>query len=577
MPIESISSLDRLGKYEIRGTLGRGVHGTTYLALDPASNRQIVIKAVPVASPADIPAWEEWAKRISQLQHPRIVPILEWFSGSGHFCLVSEFVPGRFDAALQAADLADLPSHLRLLNEIANALDAAHELGILHGSLHPANVLLDEEGLPRLTDFGWPVVPPKLNGEQVVPVEEMASRWAYLAPEQLQPRALDGRADQYSLAVLAFQLLTGRHPLQAGDWPLLAQAIATEAPLPPSHFSPRLKPHIDKAFARAFAKDPAERFFSCAEFVDGLREKPLKKEEDQSSTFRKILVLAPLALIVSLVCLAMIKRTQGRLDEGLPGVPDRDAAPPVRESLADRTPMNLAAPSTTDPGGDSLSLVLDGSPLLFARIPAGQFQLGNPQGALDEQPAKTVSLTQTFQLSRTEVTEREWNAVMGGKAHGASLPKTNVNWNDIQEFLKRLSALDSSFQYRLPTEAEWEYAARSGLLYPTPQRVTDEAWTAENSEGSVKEVASKIKNPFGLYDMLGNAAEWTSDWYSARAYNDGPAVDPKGPGTGTQRVVRGGSFLSNARSLTFTARSSALPEDRLPDVGFRLVRTPKQK
>ena len=190
----------------------------------------------------------------------------------------------------------------------------------------------------------------------------------------------------------------------------------------------------------------------------------------------------------------------------------------------------------------------------------------------DEKPQHRVTIGKPFYLGKYEVTQAQWRAVMGsspyletrsndfyhlpgmaGRLNGPNNPAT-VSWNDAQEFIKRLNVEEGHGRYRLPTEAEWEYAARAGTgtAYSFGDDARDLgrfAWYGEDfASGSTHPVGQKAANPWGLYDMHGNVWEWVQDWYGERHYANSPALDPGGPQTGSKRVVRGGSWHQSATS-----------------------------
>jgi len=185
-------------------------------------------------------------------------------------------------------------------------------------------------------------------------------------------------------------------------------------------------------------------------------------------------------------------------------------------------------------------------------VEGGTFMMGctKEQGSDcwdDEKPAHQVTLS-SYYIGKYEVTQAQWVAVMGKNPStfkGDQLPVNKVNWNDAQEFIRRLNSLTGK-QYRLPTEAEWEFAARGGnnsrgYKYSGSNTVGDVAWYAENSRRSTHPVGTKQPNELGIYDMSGNVSEWCNDWYGD--YTDSPQTDPKGPSSGTARVRRSSTWL----------------------------------
>jgi formylglycine-generating enzyme required for sulfatase activity len=213
----------------------------------------------------------------------------------------------------------------------------------------------------------------------------------------------------------------------------------------------------------------------------------------------------------------------------------------------------------------------------FVLIEPGTFLMGAGTPFTWDQPTHKVTLTKGFYMQVTEVTQAQWQAVMGSNPSqfkGPTLPVGQVSWDDAQEFLKKLNAVEKSAKYRLPTEAEWEYAARAGQT-GEPPNLDAVAWYGENSDKQTHPVGQKQPNGWGLYDMLGNVAEWCADWYDSKYYTRSPPVDPSGPETGNDRVMRGGSISADSRFwtlFTLTSRGWNGPFRRFPDSGFRCVR-----
>ncbi len=219
----------------------------------------------------------------------------------------------------------------------------------------------------------------------------------------------------------------------------------------------------------------------------------------------------------------------------------------------------------------------------FARIKSGSFMMGsNANDAYpDEKPLHRVTITKTFLISKTEVTQKQWSAIMDhdpSMFRGPNHPVDNVGWGDIQVFLNRLNkvARDCNDCYRLPTEAEWEYAARAGSstsysFGDNPEALDEYAWYASNAGFRTHPVAKKKPNAWGLYDTHGNVYEWVQDFYGP--YKSAPAIDPQGETVGTEYILRGGSWTDDAREQRPTYRDYYAPNHRHNFFGFRLVRT----
>jgi len=211
----------------------------------------------------------------------------------------------------------------------------------------------------------------------------------------------------------------------------------------------------------------------------------------------------------------------------------------------------------------------------FVLIPAGSFQMGQDSGDSDENPVHRVTISRAFQMQTTDVTQGQWKAVMGNNPsefqHGDDYPVEQVSWNDVQEFLKKLNALDPGKNYRLPTEAEWEYACRAGTSGERYGDLDAIAWYSGNSSSKTHPVGKKQPNAWGLYDMLGNVWEWCADWFDDNYYANSPATDPRGPLSGQYRVLRGGSWVGNDSYVRSADRNWDSPAVRYSD-GFRCSR-----
>ena len=233
-------------------------------------------------------------------------------------------------------------------------------------------------------------------------------------------------------------------------------------------------------------------------------------------------------------------------------------------------------------GGSSTSLHGPLAGMTFVSIPAGSYRMGSPDSEHgrdgDEGPVHTVTLD-AFQIMSTEVTQAMWSELMGtnpSKFKGDNLPVESVSWNDAQDFIRKLNQRDANWNYRLPTEAEWEYACRAGSQSAyhfgnSASQLGQYAWYSGNSDNNTHPVGQKQPSDWGLYDMHGNVWEWCSDWYAQ--YGSGSVSNPTGPQSGSSRVFRGGSGTSFASLLRCAYRGNFAPSDTFLNLGFRLVRT----
>jgi sulfatase modifying factor 1 len=218
----------------------------------------------------------------------------------------------------------------------------------------------------------------------------------------------------------------------------------------------------------------------------------------------------------------------------------------------------------------------------FVFVKGGCYPMGDTfgDGDPDERPVHEVCVAD-FRIGKYKVTQAQWEKVMGGNpsrfGKGGVYPVENVSWRDAQEFIGRLKK-KTGRKYRLPSEAEWEYAARSGGKKEKWAGTSDEAalkeygWLYTNSGRAAHPLGAKRPNGLGLYDMTGNVWEWCSDWYQEKYYRFSPRDNPQGPPSGFFRSLRGGSWDTDARNVRASSRYWGIPEAGSPKRGFRLVR-----
>ncbi len=221
--------------------------------------------------------------------------------------------------------------------------------------------------------------------------------------------------------------------------------------------------------------------------------------------------------------------------------------------------------------------------MTFVYIEPGSFMMGSPSsesGRDKDETLHRVTLTRGYWMQTTEVTQAQWKAVMGSNPSnfkGDSLPVEKVSWDDIQDFIRKLNQRMDKITYSLPTEAQWEYAARAGsssrfCFGDSDSQLGSYAWYDGNSGSKTHPVGQKSPNAWGLYDMHGNVWEWSQDWYGD--YPSGSVSDPTGPSSGTLRVLRGGSWFNFARICRSAGRMRLTPDYRYLIIGFRLVASP---
>ncbi len=250
------------------------------------------------------------------------------------------------------------------------------------------------------------------------------------------------------------------------------------------------------------------------------------------------------------------------------------------------TQNRVTTPKPTPQAISSQNISINGVSFDMMKVEGGTFTMGatSEQGSdasSDEKPAHNVTLS-SYYIGKTEVTQALWKAVMGNNPssfQGDNLPVEQVSWNDCQQFISKLNSMTGK-TFRLPTEAEWEFAARGGnnskqTKYSGSNYLNDVAWYSGNSGSKTHPVGTKQANELGIHDMSGNVYEWCSDyWYGSDYYKNSDSNNPRGAYTGSCRVNRGGGWCSDARSCRSSRRSYDTPDNRSGLLGLRLVLVP---
>lgn len=238
----------------------------------------------------------------------------------------------------------------------------------------------------------------------------------------------------------------------------------------------------------------------------------------------------------------------------------------------------------------SASVDLGRSRVIIVKIPAGSFRMGSDQAihADDafkpcptcpsrnevERPVHQVTISKDFWMGQFDITQKQWQAVMGNnpsgnQAAGPDAPVEQVSWRDVQSFLAKANAMQTRWTLRLPTEAEWEYAARAGSTGETYGPLDEIAWYKGNGGGKTHPVGQKKPNDFGLYDMLGNVWQWCQGWFGP--YPNHPVTDPQGEPTGDKHPTRGGCYYCDAVHERAARRNRDLEDHSSRSIGFRIV------
>jgi formylglycine-generating enzyme required for sulfatase activity len=489
----------------------------------------------------------------------------------------------------------DVSKACEIVFDIAEGLKYAHKQGIVHRDLKPQNILLSEDGTPKITDWGlskFMAESRSLTPHGYTP--------AYAAPEQISPKKFgkpDERTDIYQLGVIFYNLLTNDLPFKGEDLIEIVFAILNEMPAAPSELNHEAK-EVDHIVLRCLMKHKEERYQSAEELQKDLEKfiKPKQKPEvvqeklqqktalkektniereriperreaskvpkkNEKKSLQKYFAIVAV-LIIALAALYIILSPHP--PPGPPGTPDQ-------------TPIVSKTPAAILPSNFTNSVSIE-----FVQIPAGEFDMGSPQKEAgrddDEGPVHRVKIANAFYMSKYEITQKQWHDVMGSNVSffkGDNLPVEQVSWNEAQEFISRLNEKEGIDKYRLPSEAEWEYAARAGnttryYFGDDASKLDEYEWFIGNSEFKTHGAGQKKSNPWGLYDMHGNVWEWVQDVYHV-SYVGAPTDGSAWEGNGTHRIIRGGSFDYAAVHLRAANRNDRDPGFRHINTGFRLV------
>jgi len=502
------------------------------------------------------------ARVMARLSHPNIRRVLDISILEGRPAIIMEYLSGedlgayvRKRGAISGARLE------QLWVDVVGALEYAHSQGVIHRDIKPSNLFLTESGELKLLDFGIAKVSDELT--QTMTGLQMGTVM-YMSPEQVKDTKRVGKAtDYYSLGVTFFHLLMGRPPYDeatVSSFDIKVKIINEPINLSsvPSDWQLILK--------ECLHKNPAKRNFlqkratNNAAGADKENQKKTNLNINNSKSisgkwFWGVLMLLLLVIGSLAASYYWIQYYQNLTIVG--------------------NPFNKK---------DNLDGLFEKIRSNMVYIPGGTFAMGctYEQAGIcqnDESPLHEVTL-EDFYLSKYEVTQAEWVAIMGdnpSKFAGCDLcPVENISWIDAQAFIAKLNARAGN-NYRLPTEAEWEFAARGGMdskqyLYAGNKKLSYVAWYRDNARNKSQRVGQQQANELGLYDMSGNVWEWCADWY-APSYSKTDQINPNGPSTGEYRVRRGGSWGSLQELCRVSERNFGTPLLLNEYTGFRIARS----
>jgi hypothetical protein len=271
-----MTAIMKAGRYEILGELGRGAMGVVYKATDPVIGRAVAVKTIRLSEegtglsrPELLSRFQTEARAAGLLTHPNIVVVFDAGEEEGLYYITMELVEGKsVQALLDAGHAFPLPRVLRIMEQTCSALQFAHERNVVHRDIKPANIMLTGDDTVKVTDFGTAKI---LQFGTVQQTAHVMGTPSYMSPEQVKGRAVDGRSDIFSLGVMLYEMITGEKPFPGQSITTVIYKIVNEEPVPPRQINPSIHPGISAAVMRALAKEPENRYQSCREMLEDLR------------------------------------------------------------------------------------------------------------------------------------------------------------------------------------------------------------------------------------------------------------------------------------------------------------------
>jgi len=625
--------------FRILRRLGEGATATVYRALQLSMDREVALKVMSTSFARHKTARERFlreAQAAAQINHPNVVGVHDIGEDRRRLYIAMELVEGGDTRSYAERSGGRLPDKkvLQIFHDCTKGLVAINAVGLLHRDIKPSNIFVDRDGRAKLADLGM-ARPEQEGDDRLTMTGALVGTPSYMSPEQARAETLDTRADIYSLGASMFELALGDPPFDGPNAFAVITKVLNEDPPDPLELRPEMSRGLARIIRKCIARDPEDRYRDAQELHDAVftvlsahtsvferpmgqsakrkaisassrrhgpastsrrrqrheEEVALREEERRRSKAWGLLYVVILLGIVAL----LYAYRDVLIPEGEP-VAEGDGEEIGKELEDDGTELP-PIPEFTDledlpvwsTGGDErgryADFVHDGSIYRFRWIPPGTFTMGSQAREIGRQAIEVrheVELSSGFWLLEHEVTQKLWLSVMPRNpsrfpSPSGLLPVERVSWHDVQHFLHALESAHPGLVLRLPTEAEWEYAARAGedVPFTHPEQVEAEGWHEANVKYEIggsrpRRVKGKNPNSWGLYDMLGNVSEWTADSYVDFPPDMDRVVDPAHR-EGEVRVYKGGSWDDPVIRLRAAMRAQGDPTGTSSQIGFRFV------
>jgi len=532
-------------------------------------------------NPVYVNAFLEEGKKVRRLDHKNIVKVIDILEENGEYFIVMEYIEGRTLSEIIRKETGPIRREraISLFRQILEGVAYIHSQPkpLIHRDLKPLNILVTSDDTVKITDFG---IAKELDDEAGGHSTTVKGTPIYMSPEQIiDPKSVDIRTDIYSLGMTFYEMLCAKTPFSGAT---NTSATAVYAAIMNGNVPP-----------------PTEHYHGISDALSDFVMKSIHKERTHRFSNAN-------EMLQQLDYLDRGGQTTVQGESGFPSI----QIPMPKAEVTTIPPLVVSQQSGLKP--------LKGNEMV--QVEGGTIMMGSNYGASDEKPEHRVTIS-SFLIGKCQVTQELWERIMGNNPSnfiGANRPVENVSWFDATEFCnelsrkegltpcyrKRIPEIEEEFfswldetkekvilcdftanGYRLPTEAEWENAARGGdksrgYKYSGSNKLDEVGWygACNNSgnrteAGGTSEVGKKQPNELGLYDMSGNVWEWCWDLYDGNYYSASPQIDPRGPNAGSRRVIRCGGWNGFPEVCRVAVRNGSYPEIRSIILGFRVVRT----